>query len=65
MSKCGYLDLTGPDDFGKPLREEVAREIYTFDAIACEPRTRELYLRVADHVLELVAQRGIGTGPLG
>lgn len=59
MIRDGYRDLRVPDDSGRPAREEVARLIYVFDAIADERRTRADYLQVVDHVLEVLTRRGL------
>lgn len=57
MEPDGYADLRVPDDTGRQLREEIARLIYSFDAIADVPRTRQDYLQAADNILEFLARR--------
>ncbi|MER5227889.1 hypothetical protein [Streptomyces flaveus] len=59
MIEDGYRDLRVPDNSGRPAREEVARLIYVFDAIAAERRTRADYFQVADNVLEILTRRGL------
>ncbi|MEU2736043.1 hypothetical protein ABZ656_11575 [Streptomyces sp. NPDC007095] len=59
MDQDRYRDLRVPDDSGRPTREEVARLIYAFDAVADERRTRADYLHVADNVLEVLTRRGL------
>jgi len=56
MTQDGYRDLRVPDDSGQPVREEVARLIYAFDATADERRTRADYLHVGDNALAVLAQ---------
>ncbi|MBD0844737.1 hypothetical protein [Streptomyces sp. TRM68416] len=57
MARDSYRDLRCPADTGRPLREELARLVYGFDAVAGTDRTRRDYLHVADHVLEFIARR--------
>lgn len=57
MTQDSYRDLLVPDDSGRPVREEVARLIYAFDAIADERRTRAGYLQAADNALEILSRR--------
>ncbi|MGW2769163.1 hypothetical protein [Streptomyces sp. NPDC001275] len=59
MIQDGYRVLHVPDDSRRPAREEVARLLYVFDAIADERRTRADYLQVADNVLEVLTRRGL------
>ncbi|WP_171109921.1 MULTISPECIES: hypothetical protein [unclassified Streptomyces] len=56
-----YRDLRVPDDTGRPLREEIARLVYGFDAVADADRTRQDYLAVADHIIEFLARRAVRT----
>jgi len=62
MARDSYRDLRCPADTGRPLREELARLVYRFDAVAGADRTRRDYLHVADHVLEFIARRAVHTG---
>jgi hypothetical protein len=57
MSRDSYRELRCPADTGRPLREELARLVCGFDAVAGANRTRRDYLAVADHILEFVACR--------
>lgn len=41
------------------MREELARLVYGFDAVADPARTRQDYLAVADHILEFIARRAV------
>jgi hypothetical protein len=52
-----YGVLRIPEDRGLPPREEIARLIYSWDAITDEQRTRGDYLAVADNVLEFLTRR--------
>lgn len=53
----GSEDLRIPDDTGQPLREEVARMIYCWDAVTDEDRTRDDYRHLADSILVFVERR--------
>jgi hypothetical protein len=59
MRRDSYRDLQVPDDLGQPLREELARLVYGFDAVTDADRTRLDYLAVADHIIEFVVRRAV------
>jgi len=52
-------DLRVTDDTGRPLREELARLVYGFGAVADADRRRQDYPAVADHNLEFIARRTV------
>ncbi|MFD9652792.1 hypothetical protein [Streptomyces mirabilis] len=60
MARYRYRDLSVPDDSGRSLREEIARLIYGFDAVADADRPRRDYLQVADNILKDLARRAVG-----
>lgn len=62
MVRDSHRDLLLPDDTGRPLREEIARLVYCFDAVADADRTRQDYLAAADNILEFIARRAVRAG---